>query len=1032
MSTAHGSQTSSPDPLGLSQDNVPFSSPSKVSHKQTTPRTTLGSNDGNIRLQNFYFDTPPAPLASSSPSKSMTRSQNVVSPWKIRVTVEAEPENAQAVSPRVAMAGKTITTTVPIKDAAASSLIREKRPPGRPRKSLDGPAKRSGTPKPKTVTARKSNPPNKTCEQEGGPAGATTTTPKRPRGRPRKSLEPGSQRSTTEARPRSGKKQAVLSSAICDTKDKDLVQSCPEEPSARNETTNISDMDGENNITCGVSYPEVSLDQAEYERADEARWRSRLRHDSLSPSKPQKRLLATDAMDSSPKTANTDPTDAHQEFDSIMESEGFSMVSVSSLPSVQQHSGEAVTSKQQDIAGQPRNPSLASAKCAGPFHGSSAKDITPFVASSLALPPPIVSAETRTSPRPLAKPTDGTPRLARIVRAGIALQGALSPTYGGSNASTSVSKSKAAAQTASAAPSEQGLDSLFGGFGPGTRRELRAGLRFGEELAKRQRVAQPNTSLRARQDDDVFTGDSMTSSSKPLNLSISEAYTLKIPEPERKVEYPSLTNNQLPSPEGSTTDDNDRMSWKATSPQPQEPILPSAERNAERDWEAEWQREREAVSKQIQDANSSQVIVIDSDSEDDLQEEVEYEDDVDIWLAEANRADIAILEPELPKPKRSKIPSPWRRQSQIVYTDELEPTDSDSITQPKEEVSKVIAKGEHAVQQRNDELASSPVAPFSNEISFSSHNLKADTSTQETHQPMTPPEHANRLLAPRTDAKSLEETVTKVSEQIVSSTKLSEVKDIDQSAEYVSYPDINRDFQSRQRMDRNVFISDQGDTRETSKVESASDRDIRSTRSSPSRTPPGFPPKRLYKTLYKPPPRPAPTQPSWLGNLASYVPSIWATGSNFPSLYTHLPVTEAHYYIFLPYYLAQHANPTKYPFNPYSPNTKLLNVNMISIGNEGWIKYFSKSDIGLIDKMQEVLRVKGVRRRGLWGTADGKPIDENELAKIIHTLWRDGVQKGHWEPGEGNGTGNLPFSKKKWTKADIKPEPYPAIGFIMP
>ena len=1064
------SRTSSPDPLGLSQDCIPASSPCKASGKRITPRKALRNSNGNIRLQDFYINTPPVPRAFSSPSKSVTRSENVASPWRIRVTVEAEPEKATAVSPKAAMIGKTTTTTVPLKNGEASTPIREKRGRGRPRKSLDGPVKRSVTPKPKATSNNRSSRFTKARELDDDvPGGTTTPPPKRPRGRPRKSLEPGSQKTGTEIlregilekkddkdnqeavkgreeieiRPRSGTTMTLLSPMVL-LETTNHTMSHSSEPAANAKANEDSKRHEHENSTREVPYSEASFNQSEFERAEEAKWRSKLRHDSLSPTKLQQRFSAAYASGKSAKKADTDPTEEHQEFDSILESEGFSMVSISSLPSVQQHSAEIEVSKKQDLARPAEDLYRHSAVCAQPLDEPAVRDLTPPPASALVLPPPVPSVEARTSPRPLVKPTDGTPKLARIVRAGIALQGVLSPTTSGSKARTSVSKSKSETATQPAKASEQRVDHLFDGFGPGTRRELRAGLRFGEELAKRQRAPQLNATLHTQQDDDVFKEDSATSGAKMPDYSSSRGYTLRVPGPERKIEYPDLTNNQLPSPEWSAIDDNDQMSWKATSPKSPAPPLPSNQNNAERDWEAEWQREREAVSKQIQDANSSQVIVINSDSEDELQEEEEeeYEEDTDICSAAANsgseteeaanETDLAILEPELPKPKRSKIPSPWRRQSEVVYTDELEPTSS-GMMQPKKQAAKAIAKGRHAVGQMNDEPASSPGLPCTTETPLTEPILRGDTSNQGTSKPLMVPEHTSQLLVPLIDDGVFEESITRESLHVFSSQKLSEVKGIDQVASDISYPDEIQDPGSYHNTLSNAFIVDHGDSTMTDEAESSfQDDNTTSYLCSPSHTPPGFPPKRLYKNLYKPSPPPASMQTSWLSGLASFMPRIWTSASDFPPLYTHLPVNNAHHYIFLPYYLAQHADPTTYPFNPYSPNAKLLNVSMISIGNEGWIKYFSKPDIGLIDKMQEVLRVKGVRRRGFWATGDGEPIDEIELAKIVHTLWRDGVQKGHWEPGEGNGTGNVAFSKKKWTKADIKREPYPAIGFIMP
>ena len=83
------------------------------------------------------------------------------------------------------------------------------------------------------------------------------------------------------------------------------------------------------------------------------------------------------------------------------------------------------------------------------------------------------------------------------------------------------------------------------------------------------------------------------------------------------------------------------------------------------------------------------MIVINSDDEDlDLGDDVsEDEDEGDIWAAEAHTAgntreatpEISnlLLKPELIKPQRSKLPSPWRRSSGLIYSDDVNITHSD-------------------------------------------------------------------------------------------------------------------------------------------------------------------------------------------------------------------------------------------------------------------------------------------------------------------------------------------------------------------
>ena len=107
--------------------------------------------------------------------------------------------------------------------------------------------------------------------------------------------------------------------------------------------------------------------------------------------------------------------------------------------------------------------------------------------------------------------------------------------------------------------------------------------------------------------------------------------------------------------------------------------------------EAEWQREREAVSRQIEMANKSQVIVIDDDTSELRDMSDEDEDGSDVWQAEANESreptpevSEIVERPQIVKPRRMQLPSPWRRNSQVVYSDKVEATEADLFWQPDE------------------------------------------------------------------------------------------------------------------------------------------------------------------------------------------------------------------------------------------------------------------------------------------------------------------------------------------------------------
>jgi hypothetical protein len=307
------------------------------------------------------------------------------------------------------------------------------------------------------------------------------------------------------------------------------------------------------------------------------------------------------------------------------------------------------------------------------------------------------------------------------------------------------------------------FNDLFSDFGAGTRRELKAGLRLGEELAKRQRQMSQKPESGSNQADDASTTGGMTEHSLAIRSEGTRADSTKAHSPKQAVQYPLLSNTQLPSPDWSVEDlDEDRMSWKEDTPmKPEypsiveehdtsvevsltnEPSLPRSSHDKATGLntsgidhtmvarEAEWQREREAVSQRIELANKSQIVVIDSDDDVDAPEHDEDEDGSDVWQAEASQSREPTLEapevlpqPEVVKPRRSKLPSPWRRNSEVVYSDEVEPTEADLFWQPdrsrtkapKKQVDSSDISAEHNAEDSTSALLERQINPVNNPI----------------------------------------------------------------------------------------------------------------------------------------------------------------------------------------------------------------------------------------------------------------------------------------------------------------------------
>jgi serine/arginine repetitive matrix protein 2 len=261
---------------------------------------------------------------------------------------------------------------------------------------------------------------------------------------------------------------------------------------------------------------------------------------------------------------------------------------------------------------------------------------------------------------------------------------------------------------------------IFGGFSDDTRRELRKSLMLGEELAQSHQPTNKVTSrpTSAQAEDPFSSGAHQLRSPSPED---QEMYTLEVPKPQllakASFERPSSSRGATVRSESAmssrpgTGRSESAMSWQPEQTisldndihvhrahLPEEASFHETTELMQRHREAEWERERKAVSSQIESASTSQVIVISSD----------VDDEEDIWQAEARHSSSSLIEessqkapvqPEnVEKPRRSKIPSPWRKNSKrLVYSDELAqlsspPRSEKEKTIPHQEVSRTESK----------------------------------------------------------------------------------------------------------------------------------------------------------------------------------------------------------------------------------------------------------------------------------------------------------------------------------------------------
>ncbi|KAL4870918.1 hypothetical protein BDV12DRAFT_164911 [Aspergillus spectabilis] len=283
---------------------------------------------------------------------------------------------------------------------------------------------------------------------------------------------------------------------------------------------------------------------------------------------------------------DSDPTNEHREFDSIIESEGFSMVSLDTLPSARQHAlstsklakgplkpfiereangvlrrkPKPVEYTREEISAPSPNldpmPSLEPHLDFSRSRASRQSSATKRFSSSV--------FPTKSPAQPERKPL----RFAKLVRAGIALERVLSrsnPAYSPGRPIPDYLRPR------------QRLEVIFSDLNPDSQRLLGAALGLAQVLAIRRRMKEIRSPRRRTLLEEEIQREAASHSPELQNTSPNVSRT---------------PNGQYDGPADSS---------------------PSTEMKRRF---AEWQREREAISRTIQMANSSQVIVIDSDASD--------------------------------------------------------------------------------------------------------------------------------------------------------------------------------------------------------------------------------------------------------------------------------------------------------------------------------------------------------------------------------------------------------------------------------
>lgn len=305
-----------------------------------------------------------------------------------------------------------------------------------------------------------------------------------------------------------------------------------------------------------------------------------------------------------------------------------------------------------------------------------------IVFSSPALPPPLHPARDQQELRPTLDHTQ-RPTLSPIARSGRALQDIIIPSSPRSRSQSLGSPFKSPAserRSSSIVPAAEPVRLA----GPLPRLDLSS--QFSDRTSQ-ESSQQSHKSSSAAQDDPFRNTDVLKerSPSPPQE----EPYSLGMPSGHPRSGSLKMDANSFRS--------ESAMSWQAEEvfviPQESNPKSSSSNtsnprrQQSQMDYlraatnnmtsEQRWQAERNEVKRQIAESNPKEVVTIDSEDEADHAQE-EDDEDFGLLLETLNSSSPAAQSRPEPtrevadKPKRSKIPSPWRQNSKrLVYSDEI-------------------------------------------------------------------------------------------------------------------------------------------------------------------------------------------------------------------------------------------------------------------------------------------------------------------------------------------------------------------------
>ncbi|KAK5050026.1 hypothetical protein LTR84_004146 [Exophiala bonariae] len=776
---------SSPDPLASPFNDDNDRSHSAYRSRQSPIRKQNATSTRDLRRNSSAAPSLEHIAIPSSPFRTV--SEQNLSPWKIRVTVEAEPEDMDSEGPRT----RTMTQTMKIPLRQDSSpLGGAKSSRGRNSQPASAKSKRGSTPtrgqksnsrsRRQSVTDLDARPLGDDAESDDWTKQKKNPSPRKRRSnRTRKSTGDTDAAAAPESSPvRSSRRRSSTAADFEVRQDTDAEviygqqeeQAIEESESGSPELRQI-DLNRVSVRSRAMSTKSVADDNQDI--SDSSLLQNRVRTSTTKPV--DLRKVSVNSAMSYPTPSPTSSyhgdsddigivdngDDIHETeqvgFDTVLESEGFTMIDLDTIPSARQYlspvqedpnavepiiedaipspqelpsAGETVPESRSEsvvrtepITRQQPQPQptidyptlnaddteFSSTVPSSPPVAEKGKSLLRVPTSNLRKVTPITFSSPKL-PSPPKQITRRTPHhqhrgSAGAVFAGIALQDVVSPDHPSDKSST---RGKLGSSSRSLED-----DGLFGGFDAGTKRELRAGLRFGEELAKRQSSSPP-----AKVEPRNAFAKSISTNVDLQSLGKREFEPLTRHQPQTQIWRGETTVQRTPvqmfNPVVSKSTAVVRTPENPASKNSESVLMDTLARR-----EREWQLDREAVSREIENASASQVIIIDSDDDEsqavvnkaahiqtstqlaepiatNLISSYEEDDDEDIWLAEAKNSSSPHTQQPQPieqnqngffseteqkkqrdvareavsRPRRSLIPSPWKRGDDVPAPEE--------------------------------------------------------------------------------------------------------------------------------------------------------------------------------------------------------------------------------------------------------------------------------------------------------------------------------------------------------------------------